>query len=174
LVKHVDWYYARGRFTTIPAPLVLEPLRLLQEHVDKNSWNQEGNWKDIYDRITAATSQPLEFSGDTTAREFCALFTGENLRWEFIGLVFALAGGSIQRQYKGSHILDLGNGEEIDADTFAQEMVLAANACIEICRQNGHVNDLIIWMRQAYYLFGTCVLGENSASYLFLTIFFSP
>ncbi|OKL61728.1 hypothetical protein UA08_03061 [Talaromyces atroroseus] len=160
--KHITWYYQRGRFTIIPAPLVLDSLSLVQEHVEKNAWNQEGNWKDIYERITATTSQPLEFSSDTSAEEFYSLYTGENLRWEFVGFMFALAGGSVQRRYKGNHVLDLGNGEEMVADTFTKEMVLATNACMEICRQLGHVNDLMIWMRHTYCLVGSEVLGETS------------
>jgi hypothetical protein len=164
--KHITWYYHRGRLTTIPAPLVLGSLCLVQEHVEKNAWNQESNWKDIYDRITAATSQPLEFSSDTSAEKFYSLFTGENLRWEFVGFMFALAGNSVQRRYKSTHILDLGNGEEMDADTFAKEMVLASNACMEICRELEHVNDLMIWMRHAYCLLASEVLGETSTSFL--------
>lgn len=164
--KHISWYYHRGRFTTIPALLVLNPLRLLEEYVEKKAWNQERNWKVIYDQITAATSRPLEISSDTSAEGFYSLFTGENLRWEFVGFVFALASGAIQRRCRSTAFLNLGNGEEMDANTFMKNMVLASNACIEICKQHGYVNDLTIWMEHAHYLAGTDVLGETSALFL--------
>lgn len=160
--KEIKWYYARGRFTKIPGPLVLDPLRLVQEHIEKNAWNQERNWERIYDQITAATSHLLRLTSDSSPEEFYSLFTGENLRWEFVGLIFSLAGNSVRCRYDETHILDLGNGEEMDAYTFCKEMVLASNACIEICRQYEHVNDLVIWMYKSHLYLGSEVLGETS------------
>jgi hypothetical protein len=140
----------------------LEPLRRVEEHIEKNAWNQERNWERIYDQITAATSHSLRLTSETSREEFYSLFTGENLRWEFVGFIFALSGNSVQRRYDETHVLDLGNGEEMDADTFAKEMLLASNACIEICRQYEHVNDLITWMYQCHLYLGSEVLGETS------------
>lgn len=160
--KQIKWYYARGRFTKIPGPLVLDPLRCVEEYIEKNAWIQERNWERIYNQITAATSHSLRLTSETSPDEFYSLFTGENLRWEFVGLIFALAGNSVRCRYDESYIVDLGNGEEMDADTFSKEMVLASNACIEICRQYEHVNDLLIWMYKSHLYLGSEVLGETS------------
>lgn len=134
----------------------------MQEHIEKNAWVQERNWERIYNQITAATSHSLRLSSDTSPDEFYSLFTGENLRWEFVGLIFALAGNSVRCRYDETHIVDLGNGEEMDASTFAKEMVLASNACIEICRQYEHVNDLVIWLYKSHLYLGSEVMGETS------------
>lgn len=134
--------------------------------------NQQSNWEGIYKQISAATSLPLEFTRDTTAEEFYSSFTGVNLRWEYVGYIFALAGSSIRRRFKGTHVLDLGDGEMMDADTFLKEMVLASNACIEICRQYAHVNDLMLWLYHAHLLLGSNVLGETSAFISTLRILF--
>ncbi|EED15590.1 conserved hypothetical protein [Talaromyces stipitatus ATCC 10500] len=160
--KQITWYYGRGRFTKIPAPLVLDSLRLVQEHIEKNAWQQERNWGKIYDQITAATSHSLKLTSKTTPAEFYSLFTGENLRWEFVGFIFALCGTTVECRYKPTHVLNLRNGEEMDVDTFTKEMLLASNACIEICRQYEHVNDLMIWMYQCHISLGSEVLGETS------------
>lgn len=170
--KEIKWYYARGRFTKIPGPLVLDPLRLVQEYIEKNAWNQERNWERIYDQITAATSHSLRLTSQSSPDEFYSLFTGENLRWEFVGFIFALAGNSVRCRYDETQILDLGNGEEMDAHTFCKEMVLASNACIEICRQYEHVNDLVIWMYKSHLYLGSEVLGETSV-FSFLIYFSS-
>ncbi|KAH8695375.1 hypothetical protein BGW36DRAFT_201165 [Talaromyces proteolyticus] len=155
----IAWYYGRGGFSIIPGPLVLRSLHLVQEHIEKNYRDMTSD--KIYKEITSATSRPMKVTTNVSPNEFCSLFTGENLRWEFIGFIFALAGLSVQHRYKGTHILNL-KGEEMDAETFTKEMVLAGNACIQICGQHGHVNDVMIWMRYTHALLVSEVLGETS------------
>ncbi|KAH8696444.1 hypothetical protein BGW36DRAFT_417604 [Talaromyces proteolyticus] len=156
----IAWYYSKGGFTIIPGPLVRRLLHLGRERIEKNSWDVTGDWDKIYKEITNATSRPIEFTSSMSSDEFCSLFTRE-IRWEFVGLMFALAGFSVHRRYKGTHVLNLAKGVEMDAETFAKEMVLAGNACIDIFRQHGQVNDVIIWMRYTHALLATEVLGET-------------
>ncbi|KAF7587426.1 hypothetical protein BBP40_007245 [Aspergillus hancockii] len=83
-----DEYHQRP-FTVIPAPLVLTPLRLLRSHWDQKGWPQEG----LASRITQNTAtQLVKVEANMTTDQFYHLFTGVNLRWEFVGLIFALAG----------------------------------------------------------------------------------
>jgi hypothetical protein len=140
-------------------------LRRTQEYIEKSAWNQERNWDKIYHQITTATSHSLRLTIETSLEEFYSLFTGENLRWEFIGFIFALSGDSVRRRYDETEILDLGNGEEMDVDTFCREMLLASNSCIEICKQFEYVNDLTTWLYQYHLYLGSEVLGETSMFY---------
>ncbi|KAJ5741192.1 hypothetical protein N7493_001064 [Penicillium malachiteum] len=95
-------------------------------------------------------------------RDFCSSFTGAKLRLEFIGFIFAMAGISVHGRYPSREILDLGNGEKMDTESFLKEMVLASHACIEASKHKTHVNDLTIWMRYMHVILGTEVLGETS------------
>ncbi|KAJ5691709.1 hypothetical protein N7488_012444 [Penicillium malachiteum] len=95
-------------------------------------------------------------------RDFCSSFTGAKLRLEFIGFIFAMAGISVHGRYPSRELLDLGNGEKMDTESFLKEMVLASHACIEASKHKTHVNDLTIWMRYMHVILGTEVLGETS------------
>lgn len=160
--EQISWYFDRSRLNKLPAPLILEPLRLVQEHIEENAWNEEPDWKTIYNQITAVTSPSLKSTSATTPAEFYSLFTGENLRWEFVGFIFAMAGNSLDRRDKETHLIDLGNGEKMKAGTFIKETLLASNACIDICRQYEHVNDLMIRLYQNHIMLTSEVLGETS------------
>ncbi|KNG82297.1 hypothetical protein ANOM_008700 [Aspergillus nomiae NRRL 13137] len=81
--------YHRSPFTVIPAPLVLTPLRLLRNHWDREGWPHEG----LGSHITQNTAtNVIKVEANMTTHQFYRLFTGVNLRWEFVGLIFALAG----------------------------------------------------------------------------------
>ncbi|KAL3703121.1 hypothetical protein TMatcc_010309 [Talaromyces marneffei ATCC 18224] len=161
-LEQIRWYYDKGRFTVIPAPIVLDSLSQTVAHMESHPWNVTGNWASIYSDLMAATKSPLEISPNTSARQFNSLFTGPHLRFEFIGFIFAMAGLSVQGRFPGRQSLELGNGEKMDTDAFTTEMVLACHHCIEVCKQNSHVNDLTIWMRYMHILLATEVLGEPS------------
>ncbi|PYI25619.1 putative fungal-specific transcription factor [Aspergillus indologenus CBS 114.80] len=158
----IEWYHRVSRFTLVPAPIILDSLDRVQAYIDRNPWDVTGSWKELYETITAATGRPLEVSRDMSAGDFYAQFTGPNLRWEFIALIFASSGISAMVRYPGHHVVELAHGETMPAETFMKEMVLAGNACIEISKQFGHVNDLILWARYMHAHLAMEVLGDTS------------
>lgn len=152
-----DKYY-RSSFTVIPAPLVLTPIRLLRTHWDREGWPQEG----LGSRITQNTAtQLIKVEANMTTDQFCHLFTGANLRWEFVGLIFAMAGlgASVSTS---SPLFSLNGKDEISSDAFAIEMAAASHACLEICRQYDNVNDLVVWLNYAYFVLASNIMGETS------------
>lgn len=163
-LEQIRWYYGKGRFTVIPAPTVLDSLFQTVAYMESHPWNVTGNWASIYGELMAATKAPLEISSNTSAHEFISLFTGPQLRLEYIGFIFAMAGISVQGRFPSRQPLELGNGESMDTDAFSKEMVLACHHCIQVCKQNSNVNDLTIWMRYMHILLGAEVLGESSVS----------
>lgn len=158
----IEWYHRVSRFTVVPAPIILDSLDRVQAYTDRNPWDVTGKWKELYETITAATGRPLEVSRDMSPGDFYAQFTGPNLRWELIALVFASSGISAMVRYPGHHVVELAHGETMTVETFMKEMVLAGNACIEISRQFGHVNDLILWARYMHAHLAMEVLGDTS------------
>ncbi|THC89780.1 hypothetical protein EYZ11_010758 [Aspergillus tanneri] len=151
--------YHRSPFTVIPAPLVLTPLRLLRSHWDKERWPQEG----LGSRITQSTAtQLVKVEANMTTDQFYHLFTGANLRWEFVGLIFALAGLGASVSPRGSPLFSLNGKDELSSDAFAMEMAAASHACIEICRHYDNVNDLVVWLNYTYFVLASNMMGETS------------
>ncbi|KAF5856992.1 hypothetical protein ETB97_006448 [Aspergillus alliaceus] len=150
--------YHRRPFTVIPAPLVLTPLRLLRSHWDRKGWPQEG----LASRITQNTAtQLVKVKANMTTDQFYHLFTGVNLRWEFVGLIFALAGLGASVS-SSSPLLSLNGKNELSSEAFAMEMAAASRACIEICRQYDNVNDLVVWLNYTYFVLASNIMGETS------------
>ncbi|THC89003.1 hypothetical protein EYZ11_011544 [Aspergillus tanneri] len=83
--------YKEERFTVIPAPLILEPLKLLRDSLDNGRWPRDDD--ELVSMITRNTAEKsIDINSNTTPESFFASFTGENLRWEFVGTIFTLAG----------------------------------------------------------------------------------
>ncbi|GIJ88175.1 hypothetical protein Asppvi_007093 [Aspergillus pseudoviridinutans] len=151
--------YHRSPFTVIPAPLILTPLKLLRSHWDKERWPQEG----LVSQITQSTAtQLVKVDANMTTDQFYHIFTGANLRWEFVGLIFALAGLGASASSRGSQLFSLNGKDELSADAFAMQMAAASHACIEICRQYDNVNDLVVWLNYTFFVLASNMMGETS------------
>jgi hypothetical protein len=158
--------YHRRPFTVIPAPLVLTPLRLLRSHWDQKGWPQEG----LASQITQnTTTQLVKIEANMTTDQFYHLFTGVNLRWEFVGLIFALAGLGASVS-SSSPLFSLNGKNELSTEAFAMEMAAASHACIEICRQYDNVNDLVVWLNYTYFVLASNIMGETSNANLLYRI----
>ncbi|KAF7157768.1 hypothetical protein CNMCM6106_003751 [Aspergillus hiratsukae] len=150
--------YDQTPFTVVPAPLVLAPLRLLRSHWDKERWPQE----DLGSRITQNTATKLvNIEANMTTDQFYHLFTGPNLRWEFVGLIFGLAGLGASVSSRVTAFFSVNGKDELSADAFAKEMAAASHACIEICKRYDNVNDLMVWLHYTYYVLASNIMGET-------------
>ena len=148
-------------FNTIPEPLALQPLRLLRTQIESGKWfDDEEALASMITRNTAEKS--IVITPNMTPAEFYATFTGENLRWEFVGIIFTLAGlATTTVWYQSDSFLS-----ETDKDAFTEEMAAASNACIEICNQHDSVNDLLVWLYHTHFTLVADAMEELSMSTL--------
>jgi hypothetical protein len=112
-------------------------------------------------KTTRNTQKPLQVPPEMHASTFSTLFTGDNLRWEFLGLVFAWAGLSLSMSLlneKGSAMKPDG----ISKTSFAQLLTTCSDACITLCRQNAHTNDILSWCLYENLILLTFQHGEAS------------
>ena len=112
-------------------------------------------------KITRNTQKPLQVPPKMHASTFSTLFTGDNLRWEFLGLVFAWAALSLSMSLlneKGSATTPDG----ISKTSFAQLLTACSDACITLCRQNTHTNDILSWCLYENLILLTFQHGEAS------------
>lgn len=112
-------------------------------------------------KTTRNTQKQLQVPPEMHANTFSTLFTCDNLRWEFLGLVFAWAGLSL------SMSLPNENGSATTPDgisktSFAQLLTACSDACIILCRQNAHTNDILSWCLYENLVLQTFQHGEAS------------
>lgn len=153
----VTRYYNQSQFATIPRELVLNPLSrtasYLKTRANKKVRAEE---KELINKLSRNSSSGLpNISSDTAVDEFCGWFSGPRLRWEFVGIIFALAG--LASTYPGA-------GPSFKDGKFALEMFAASKSCLDICEQCSQVNDLTIWLRCINVTLASKIFGDTSTS----------
>ncbi|KAI9752115.1 MAG: hypothetical protein M4579_005753 [Chaenotheca gracillima] len=104
--------------------------------------------------VTENTRQPVTIHSNVSARTFIGQFTGENLRWEFLGLIFAWAGRAAMS--------DVALPAGFTKATFAQRMMECSNSCIALHRQQATSSDVLAWCLYENLVLLTFQHGESS------------
>ncbi|KAE8413664.1 hypothetical protein BDV36DRAFT_268048 [Aspergillus pseudocaelatus] len=141
-------YLNRSRSFVIPRPLLFELFSTLYDDMKAGL--------DLHSRLTQNTRKPLPpISVNTTVEEFCGWFRGVNLRWELLGVVFALAGLASVHTDEPEKPPSYGS--------FATDMYTASRACIEVCEENNQLNDMTTWMRHTNVALASNLFGDTSS-----------
>ncbi|KZM24369.1 uncharacterized protein EKO05_0007134 [Ascochyta rabiei] len=150
----VDMYIRTSQVSPTATLIPLKAVETLQHLAS-------GDVHVLAQKTTRNTQKPLQVPPEMHASTFSTLFTGDNLRWEFLGLVFAWAGLSLSMSLlngKGSATTPDG----ISKTSFAQLLTACSDACITLCRQNAHTNDLLSWCLYENLILLTFQHGEAS------------
>jgi len=95
------------------------------------------------------------------ATEWNAHFSGENMRWETIGLLFVgfgLAALSIPEQ----ELSMLYGGKAIDRNKFMKDMKGCVEVCVDLCRHS--LNGLVCNLQYKNLIFESVLKGDSSKS----------
>jgi hypothetical protein len=95
--------------------------------------------------VSCNTLKPLTFNGKTTPREFAAGCTGENLRWEVVGIIFTVVGIVIQSLMDGDPLFCSHDDEPMDRRQLALKVWDASETCMSFCNDFDILNDLFLW-----------------------------
>ncbi|KAL4954549.1 hypothetical protein BDW69DRAFT_183442 [Aspergillus filifer] len=149
-------YYNGTHFSVIPTPLIVGPVTSFLRGLKKDDC--EANIRSLIEKTKGnLRSSMLKMHPNTTKEDFLSSFTGENVRMEFIGLTFVLAGVAC---------LYTDTRPTFDDMTFATEMYAAARISLQICDAYNQVNDLTTWARYINLHLSSVLLGNaNEAVY---------
>lgn len=140
-------YLDRSRSFVIPRPLLFELFSTLYDDMKVEV--------DLHSRLTQNTRRPLPpISASTTVEEFCGWFRGANIRWELLGVVFALAGLASVHTAEPE--------KPLSYESFATDMYTASRVCIEICEEDNQMNDMTTWMRHTNVALASNLFGDTS------------
>ena len=148
--KSAKMYFETHRASALIGPLVLSALPQLCKDL-KQLVAAGSDAYLLYVEMTRNTARSLKVPTSMLPSEFHTLFTGKNLRWEILGLVLAIAGSNAQFILPDDPIFTLEDGSRLNKDEFIEDMIHAANDCINICQIHGAVND------STYHTFVTVV-----------------
>jgi hypothetical protein len=144
--KLISHYCDHSRFFVIPRPLILKPFVALQDDLEEGA--------NLYSYLAQNACKALPtISVNTSVEDFCGCLNGSGLRWEFVGLIFALAGlASVNSEAE----------KPFDNETFGADMYTASRICIEICEENNQLNDITIWLRHTHVSLTSNLFGDTS------------
>jgi hypothetical protein len=150
LVKdNVQRYYTHETSSNIPRPLILPPLNDLVSLIGQSTLPDND---DLAHRIWTTMRQKIKITADMTPSEFLSLHTGSNIRLEYLGFMFAIAGRTFLATCK-----QCGTGEH-----FAQSMVRCYEICWRLCRQLTITGDAMSWLALERTLTATNYHGDRS------------
>ncbi|KAF2807241.1 uncharacterized protein BDZ99DRAFT_573110 [Mytilinidion resinicola] len=112
--------------------------------------------------ISLNTIKPLRFDGKTTPREFAASCTGEQLRWEVVGIVFAAVGVVLMSLMDGNPLFYNDNDEPIDRKQLALKVWDASESCLSFCNDFDILNDVFLWLLFENYVLSNSLHSKGS------------
>ncbi|KAF2868108.1 hypothetical protein BDV95DRAFT_157941 [Massariosphaeria phaeospora] len=104
--------------------------------------------RSMSEKIWENTAKPLSslLNRHTTPREFCAMVTGEHLRWEVVGIIVTLVALLALTLQDGDPIFCSHDEPPVNRIALALKAHNASEMCVALCTDFGLMNDLFLWL----------------------------
>ncbi|KAK7963667.1 hypothetical protein PG988_010641 [Apiospora saccharicola] len=107
------------------------------------------------------TQSPLVYNGKTSPKEWMALSTGANLRWDVIGLIACYVAGAAAAGDRSKRLLE---EYKTTREAVMSSMVEIAATCLTFCRECEILDDTFLWLTGEYYGLISFVKGDVSSA----------
>jgi hypothetical protein len=97
-----------------------------------------------------------------TFEQYTSSLTGENLRWETVGIFFTACGLACYNSSAEDPLLDFVGHRPGDKRLLSRRMLEASNACIAFLDDAGHLNDPGMWLTEGNCILTSQILGDAS------------
>jgi hypothetical protein len=146
----------------LPAPFFRLSLASVKSTLDGLKFeNSNDPLRDLVVKVFQDTFKPMKLFTTVPAKEYYKTFTGENLRWEFIGLLLTLAGISLKYE-PGENLILIGDGVSVTRKDFKAQLLEASSMCITFCEPCKAVNYTALWLLLENAKLSTLVYGDMS------------
>ncbi|KAI1442713.1 hypothetical protein F5Y02DRAFT_395330 [Annulohypoxylon stygium] len=158
--KLFDEYFSFSQIALVPRQLILKLVKSIRNSLAIPDQGHEEKIKCIPDTsriaedVLRSSSSDVVITSSLDPDGFCALYSGENLRVETLGLLYTTAA----RSYLCGMIYD-----ERKHDGFIQAMIRCSNLSLQLARDlSTQTNDFIIWLAHDNLQLTTLIEGEPS------------
>ncbi|KAE8145297.1 putative C6 transcription factor [Aspergillus avenaceus] len=156
--------YSRKSIVVVPhrvTEAVIRSLRAAFAALDGHA-DLDVQLQDLVCLVSRNTCKPLVAHAGLTVEEYCASFTGGNLRWEAVGIVLSLSGIAIlSTSDDDQDLMQAAPASEARSRLRAQ-IVDASNACLNFCDQASLVNELLGFAQYQDVMLKTQYYGDSS------------
>lgn len=156
--KLLHEYYAVSQAALVPGPFILPAVSALRSslsfHLLDDIGDNDGSVSQLADSVLRSTLANIDITSFFSVSNFCAMYYGENLRLETIGLICTIAARSC--------LLGLGRDDE-KRDDFVQAMFRCSTSCLRLVRDIApQVNDAMVWLAYENLLLTMSIQGDAS------------
>ncbi|PVH96263.1 hypothetical protein DM02DRAFT_617345 [Periconia macrospinosa] len=144
--------YIEKWFSFAKGLIVIEPIITIFTTGINQTWGKWLQGSDdlsyMSEKVWQNTLKPWSTSitKDTSPRDFCLAATGENLRWEVVGLVVTLIALVCASLTDGDPIFCSDDDAPIDREATLIRAQNASQMCIDFCDDFGVLTDLYLWL----------------------------
>jgi len=151
----VEWYSKYSHAAVIPLPIDLDLINALRPVVERFNLEHAVPDHRLVAMVLENSSLPLDISSDLRACDFHKICSGDNIRFETIGLLLSTASRAF---LFGScdYLFDEKPGSK---SGLVDELLRASTACAMLCSMISPVNDVTIWMLLSNYSVTAMVCG---------------
>jgi hypothetical protein len=141
-----------------------EPLLRSRERNGNGSLQHDRLQEHLSRKLFHNTSSTLEYNGHCSLEHFASLFTGQNLRWEAVGMFFTAVGlGAINARANIRHLAPGNGGLSMrQRAALARRMLEGGQMCLSFCEKTGHMVDPEIWLSFELSHLASVVEGDSS------------
>ncbi|KAI9736989.1 MAG: hypothetical protein M1834_000578 [Cirrosporium novae-zelandiae] len=158
----INSFYALSQTMIVPKPFMKAAFASIQNMHELALRDSTGTtfyrWSEA---ICRNSVQPFEVNEGTTVQEFIASFTGQNLRWEIMGMIFTLSGLVMTTFIDRNKLPIKGEPQGLDRKKFITQMEGAAEFCIHFSQSVGSVNDLLVWLLYEHFVLLSMFHGDS-------------
>lgn len=153
--------YRRSRVPLLPYALLETILGSIRDRLDQApEAGLDLYLKELSTRIFENSSKPLVTHPSMTVDEYVALFTGDHLRWEAVGNIFAVAGRSLTATPANDTLF---SGNRLPArSTLILQMAEASDRCLSFCAHVSSANELLVALQVNDVMLKTQQYGDSS------------
>ncbi|KAF1971082.1 hypothetical protein BU23DRAFT_472110 [Bimuria novae-zelandiae CBS 107.79] len=145
----------------VPLPLEIDLINGLGSIVDRFNLVHSVPDPRLVAKVLDNSSRPLDIPDGLKARDFHQLCTGDNIRLEVLGFVFATAGRAISFGLANYHFTDPANPNS--KSRLIDELLRASTTCTILCTLISPVNHITVWMWYENYMFTVMMSGFSGA-----------
>lgn len=150
----IHQYYAVSKSNNIPAPLVLPAVESLFGLVNKSGEIAKHSLRPLAEAVIRSTARPIVVTEALSAQEFLAMHTGENLRLEYLGIIYSIAG-------RASEVMLPKQGQA--DDRLVYKLFRHSDTCLQLASEIAPaITDAIVWLSLENSVLCTVACGDDS------------
>jgi hypothetical protein len=156
-------YYQSKWFTILPQSvvdsMVLSTRRVFASFEPRET---ESRLRDLSIQIFRNSSRPLRPRRTMTVEDYTSSFTGENIRWETIGVMFALSGLSLLATHESDPAIAELQGRPEAQERLLNQISEATSTCIGFCDHAASSNEILAFAQYCDVMLRTQQYGDSS------------